>query len=233
MNKKTALLTLLTVAFFLVQTASVFAYGNSNNNNNNSSNNSNPTAPQCSKDKPNKPVLYEPNHPLLPRSNKAGEIILKWLPVDKATKYTVSYGMSTRNYIYGAPDVGNVDQFTVGALTPGQTYYFSVKAVNDCMPSDYSNEWGVKVGGGGMAYIFQNILGAKAKVEGTVVASEEKVLGESKSKELIPTEDPLLQDATPVVEKVNQEDNGGNIFQQIWKAIKGVDQPSLHFLASQ
>jgi hypothetical protein len=34
--------------------------------------------------------------------------------------------------------VGNVTTYTVGGLNPGTTYYFSVRGVNDCMPSDPS-----------------------------------------------------------------------------------------------
>jgi hypothetical protein len=58
--------------------------------------------------------------------------------------------LSPRNYIYGAPDVGNSTSYAVGYLQPGSTYYFSVMAVNGCMPSGYSNEWKISVGRDGI-----------------------------------------------------------------------------------
>jgi hypothetical protein len=42
---------------------------------------------------------------------------------------------------YGNPNVGGSDTtfYTVNSLSRGTTYYFKVKAINDCMPGDYSN----------------------------------------------------------------------------------------------
>ncbi len=216
--KRVLVVTAFLVFFSLVFTSSIFAYGNNTSSSSTSESKSMPTAPQCTAEKPNRPVLYEPNHPLLPRSNKAGEIILKWLPVASANKYLIAYGVSPRNYIYGAPDVGNVDQYTVRGLTPGQTYYFSVKAINDCMPSDYSNEWGVKVSGNGMAYIFQNVLGKTTvqaeETEGAVLseASEEANMQIT----VTPQETQKAPEFVPVKEQ------NGNLFQRIWRAIKSI-----------
>ncbi len=99
--------------------------------------------PRCTAEVPETPVLYEPWHRLLPKAQKAGEVILRWHIARRATHYLIAFGLSSGNYIYGAPKVGNHDsnEFTVDHLVPGRMYYFAVKAINDCMPSDFSNEW--------------------------------------------------------------------------------------------
>lgn len=104
--------------------------------------------PVCDKEKPAQVVLYEPNHPLLPKAVNAYDVRLNWLKADKANKYTLAFGLSSGNYIYGLPNVGNTDHFTVGSLTPGQKYYFVVRGVNECMPGLWSREWAVRIGGG-------------------------------------------------------------------------------------
>jgi len=103
--------------------------------------------PSCGKIAPDQVVLYEPNHPLLPRATIGGEVLLNWLKATRATKYTVAFGTSSGNYIYGQADVGDTDHFLVRFLTPGRRYYFAVRGVNDCMPGPWSMEWPVLVGG--------------------------------------------------------------------------------------
>jgi hypothetical protein len=103
--------------------------------------------PSCGKEAPDQVVLYEPNHPLLPRASAGGEVLLNWLKAARATKYTVAFGTSSGNYIYGQADVGDTDHFLVRFLTPGRRYYFAVRGVNDCMPGPWSMEWPVLVGG--------------------------------------------------------------------------------------
>lgn len=105
-------------------------------------------APVCNKEQSDKVVLYEPNHPLLPKATGPNEVRLNWLKVSNADKYTIAFGLSSGNYIYGFPDTGDTDHFTVGDLVPGNTYYFVVRGVNGCMPGPWSMEWGVKIGGG-------------------------------------------------------------------------------------
>lgn len=99
--------------------------------------------PRCTAQVPETPVLYEPWHQLLPKAKNAGEVILRWHIARRATHYLIAFGLSAGNYIYGAPNVGNHDsnEYTVSLLVPGKKYYFAVKAINDCMPSDFSNEW--------------------------------------------------------------------------------------------
>lgn len=104
--------------------------------------------PVCSNEKPDQVVLYEPNHSLLPTAKNANSVRLNWLKTDKASKYTIAFGLASGNYIYGLPDVGNNDNYTVDHLSSGTTYYFVVRGVNDCMPGPWSKEWSATVGGG-------------------------------------------------------------------------------------
>lgn len=71
------------------------------------------------------------------------EVKLTWTKVDRATYYLVSYGDFPGHYLYGSPNVGDVDSYVVGSLNSGQTYYFVVSAVigGDCpVAGPYSNE---------------------------------------------------------------------------------------------
>lgn len=68
-----------------------------------------------------------------------GEVELIWDPVEPSTHYSISYGPSSGNYLYGVDNAGKVSSFTVGGLGKG-TYCFAVRAVNDCAPSSLSNE---------------------------------------------------------------------------------------------
>ena len=69
----------------------------------------------------------------------AGEVELIWDPVEPSTHYSISYGPSSGNYLYGVSDTGKVTSFTVGGLGGG-TYCFAIRAVNDCAPGELSNE---------------------------------------------------------------------------------------------
>ena len=102
--------------------------------------------PTCNNEKPGQPVLYEPNHALLPRATGVGEVRLNWLKAERANKYTIGFGTSSGNYIYGASNIADTNNFTVRFLTPGTRYYFAVKGVNECMPGDWSREWSAMVG---------------------------------------------------------------------------------------
>ena len=104
------------------------------------------STPTCDNEKPGQPVLYEPNHPLLPRATGAGEVRLNWLKVASANKYTIGFGTSPGNYIYGAANIADTNNYTVGHLNPGTRYYFAVKGVNECKPGDWSREWSAVVG---------------------------------------------------------------------------------------
>ncbi|MBI2464758.1 fibronectin type III domain-containing protein [Candidatus Shapirobacteria bacterium] len=65
---------------------------------------------------------------------------------DPHTSYVVAYGPSLGNYPWGSPNVGNNNSYTVNSLTPGAQYCFYVRAQNNCMPGDKSNEVCINVG---------------------------------------------------------------------------------------
>lgn len=90
-------------------------------------------APHCGAQVPSSPFLRSL------RVLGGGEIELVWDPVEPVTFYSLSYGPSSGNYLYGVPDTGKVNSFKVGGLGSGD-YCFIVRAVNDCAPSSLSNE---------------------------------------------------------------------------------------------
>lgn len=104
--------------------------------------------PKCTESGPKPPILYQPNHPVLPKAKGKGQIRLQWTKVPEASNYSVFYGLSPKNYIYSAPDIGDTDNFTVGYLA-NKTYYFAVSAKKGCASSGPSNEWGGRPGVGG------------------------------------------------------------------------------------
>lgn len=90
-----------------------------------------PEPPQCTATKPSAPILLS-----VERSGTSA--ILKWTKVDLATHYVISYGTSPDNFQYGVPNTGNQTSYTIEQLGVGVKYYFTVYAVNDCMPSEGS-----------------------------------------------------------------------------------------------
>lgn len=110
---------------------------------------SNQGPPKCTDAKPKAPILYQPNHPLLPKAKGKGQIRLQWTRVPGASNYSVFYGLTPKNYIYSSPDVGNTDNYTVGYLA-NKVYYFAVTAKAGCAGSAHSNEWAGRPGAGGV-----------------------------------------------------------------------------------
>jgi hypothetical protein len=61
---------------------------------------------------------------------------------DSFTNYLVAYGTKSGSIEYGNPNIGNADttNYTIKGLSGDIRYYFKIKAINDCMPGDFSNE---------------------------------------------------------------------------------------------
>jgi len=92
-----------------------------------------PSAPSCG--------ATEPSTPTLTSVIRGGTTArLTWTPSVPVTHYAIVYGTKPGEYIYGALDVGNTTTYTVNSLNPDTTYYFAVRGVNDCMPSDLSTQ---------------------------------------------------------------------------------------------
>lgn len=116
-------------------------------------------APKCTDAKPDKaPILLQPNHPALPKKPKKGEVVLYWHKVPGATGYNVYYGLSSKNYIFSVPDVGDTNNFTV-AFLPNKIFYFAVQAKSGCAAGSLSQEWKSRPGLGGYS-----VLGASTGV---------------------------------------------------------------------
>jgi hypothetical protein len=92
---------------------------------------------------------------LFPANAQAGEVTLAWDP--PSTEYggfILAYGTSSGSYTH-TQDVGTQATYTVTSLTPGQTYYFAVKAYSPArdVESPFSNQVSATLptGGGGVA----------------------------------------------------------------------------------
>jgi hypothetical protein len=81
------------------------------------------------------------------QSGGIGQVNLSWNAVSNVSYYTVTYGLSSSGYIYGAPSVGNITSYTVSGLAAGRTYYLVLTAVNSCGSSGYSGEVAARAGG--------------------------------------------------------------------------------------
>lgn len=142
------------------QTGSDSSNGGNNNgsSNNNSGGGSSSSAPSCEMQAPKAPKIVSA---VVTGKN---EITLNWeKPQGNVTHYSINYGFLKGKPFYGNANVGNVTSFKVAGLAGGVTYYFTVKAVNDCTPGEASNEVAVKVGG---KFINTPAVGFKAGVLG-------------------------------------------------------------------
>jgi hypothetical protein len=208
--RKSALLTsILFSAIFLFSVNSVSAeYGSSSSTGSTSTG-----LPSCNSEIPARPVLYQPNHPVFGVAPKTGEVYLRWTKADRANKYQIFYGYSSRNYVYSVTDTGDVNDYTIKGLNPGMTYYFAIKAINGCRPSEFSNEWSNYKNVGTLSFAGGNtVLGLQTRTN-----TQEKVATDSSTtveEEVIPTEEPI-----PTAQVIQTESKTG-FFQAIWDFIK-------------
>lgn len=64
-----------------------------------------------------------------------GSVDLNWNHVSPPfTSYLIAYGFDGDTFLYGNPNIGSVNSYTVTGLTPGAQYCFYVRAQNGCMP---------------------------------------------------------------------------------------------------
>ncbi len=89
------------------------------------------SAPTCDSTKPEKPVLTSVK-------KNGTQAVLTWTKSELATHYVISYGLTANNLEFGVPNTGNVLTYTINSLNASSTYFFTVYAVNNCMPSDGS-----------------------------------------------------------------------------------------------
>lgn len=72
--------------------------------------------------------------------SQTGTVVLTWTDKDYVESYNIAYGPSAGNYLYGVTNVGNINSYTIGGLTPGQTYYFVLSPVDDGSALAYTSE---------------------------------------------------------------------------------------------
>lgn len=171
------------------------------------------SAPVCNAEKPSQPSLFSAN---VIASNA---VELTWGAADRASSWTVAYGVESGKYIYGVSNFGNSSSrgIKIGSLPSGR-YYFAVRANNGCMPGPFSNEKEASLGGGG---------------GGTSQTEEETFTGSGGGQGLFPTQVPgtfQRQTVSPtkaqqksiiptIAPKVTPTPKPMGFFQRIWQGI--------------
>lgn len=136
--------------------------------------------PQCTNSYPSAPTG------LSAITGADGTVTLNWNhTISDHTGYLIAFGTSPGNYLYGAPDVGNINQYTVESLTPGAQYCFYVRSLNGCMPGERTPEYCINPGSNIIATNivptgFQpGVLGATTDEDQLTPTPTGEILGES------------------------------------------------------
>lgn len=110
-----------------------------------------PSAPVCNNEKPGQASFS------YVRRTTNNQIEVAWNSVDRATSWTIAYGVEPGKYIYGMADFGDSQSrsVTINMLPPG-VYYLVIKANNGCMPGVFSSEKKITVYPGS-----NNVLGLR------------------------------------------------------------------------
>ncbi len=146
----------------------------SSSNSSNTSNSSSTSSSQCTATKPGTPSINSVER------TSGSTVKLTWSAVSPATTYSISYGTSKGNYQFGVPSTGNVTSFVIGGLDPNATYYFQVRAVNDCMPGDGSGDGSTggqvlgtstSIGGGEVLGATTDVLGATGSLQNSIAVA--------------------------------------------------------------
>ncbi len=109
----------------------------SSSNTSTSTNFSPATAPVCTNEKPKTPQIIHVIY-INPTT-----VQIQWTPVaTPVDSYLISYGRASGVAEYGNPRVSGerTSSIQISHLDPNSRYYFRVRALNGCMPGEYSNE---------------------------------------------------------------------------------------------
>lgn len=119
-------------------------------------------------------------------------VLLKFTGINEALdKYVLEYGIEPGKYIFSAANIGAVGttEYKVGYLSPGETYYFRVRADNGCATGSWSNEISTTTKG------FVSLI-SNNQLETNVVDVEEK-----------PVEKTEQEKSTEKVEELKKEED--------------------------
>lgn len=184
-------------SFYVAAEVPVTTTDNSSGNNSSSSGGSgggSASAPVCNDAKPG-------SAPSNLRVVSAGnnEVTLGW---DKATGpltyYLLAYGLTSGQLQFGNPNVGDKEttSYTVKGLSSGVNYFFKVRAGNNCMPGDFSNEVAVRVAGAQLAISGQ--AGFQEGVLGTETEPDEQQAEQGQSETSGTVESNIIPEAQDV-----------------------------------
>ncbi|MCX6816835.1 MAG: fibronectin type III domain-containing protein [Candidatus Beckwithbacteria bacterium] len=123
----------------------------------------------------------------------SNEVTLIWSKAkDPVTYYLIAFGTKSGEMLYGNPNVGgnNTTSYTVKGLSSGIKYFFKVRAGNNCMPGDFSNELSTDVYG---QVINEVPEGFAPGVLGETVSAAGEVLGKEATSSPAPTISPVSQ----------------------------------------
>lgn len=154
--------------------SSVQSSGSSSSSSSGNSSNNNSQPGVCTDTKPQTaPKL------LSAVSSGRNQVTLTWSKAsDPVTYYLITYGTKPGAQEYGNPNIGGKDttSYVVKGLNNNQTYYFKVRAGNNCMPGEFSNEVSTKPSG-------DNLTGpAKGFKPGVLSAQDQKTSAKTELK---------------------------------------------------
>lgn len=142
------------------------------------------TVSSCTKDAPDEPEITSI------QVEDKDSIILK---IDEASgevdEYEIKYGKSTENYEWEIDEIDedDIDSYTIDELSPDTTYYFKVRAINECEKGDWSDAESAKT--------------EKEEVLTNYLADNTPTLTAPKT--------PVIENVIePIVEVTSTEDNG-------------------------
>lgn len=125
------------------------------------------------------------------------QVTLTWSKAhDPVTYYLATYGLKPGSQQYGNPNIGdkNATSAKINGLSAGVTYYFKIRAGNNCIPGDFSNEAGIRVVKG--AKFTGPAQGFTAGILGSKKVTQNVVINKNTKSQTVP------------VKKINQVNNG-------------------------
>lgn len=171
----------------------------------------------CSGAKPAAPILYQPNHPILPQPTGRDQIRLQWTKVSNASGYVVNYGLTSKNYIYSVQLPDSSTSYTIGHLG-NRMYYFTVQAKSGCAVGFSSNEWGARPNGGAIMTRTAVVTPVRRTIAPTTPAPAAPVLQRDEVRPVTPPVAPVA----PVTPKAVVPPSNPGLFESIMNFFGGL-----------